>query len=364
LSGISSRAGIISIGAYLPDDVRTNDWWPDDLVERWRLGLDANARELEAYLAGRELSAGTKRVIEAMRALEADPFRGARQRHVMAAGQLASEMELIAAQRALEGLGDLAPQIDFLCVFSAVPDYLNATNACLLHQQLGLRSECMTTALEAAGNSFLQQLELARTLIEMRRVRYALLIQSSSWSRVVAQDSVFAPYLGDAATAVLVGPVADGHGVVASAHFTDGSRHKALVTGVPGKRWYEGPVIAYTEDPRSTRDMYLAVPDRARAVVERALASAQISASNIDFYASHQGALWLGPVTQEFCGMAGANSAHSFASTGHINACAIPYALLTGVRTGKLDPGELVLMFSGGSGESLCAIVMRWSGKQ
>ncbi len=73
--------------------------------------------------------AGMKRVVAATAALENDPFQGAVERRVMPEGMLASDMELRAANEAIERSGIDRRQIQLVLCHSAVPDYLVTNSA-------------------------------------------------------------------------------------------------------------------------------------------------------------------------------------------------------------------------------------------
>ncbi|HWN67497.1 MAG TPA: hypothetical protein VNM90_07640, partial [Haliangium sp.] len=106
---------ILGLGAWLPETVRTNEWWPRGVVQSWREHYRAQGVERRAH-AGPTLdpSAGQARVAAAIARLAEDPFQGSRERRVLDEQITPSEMEARACQRALEKSG-LAPSgIDFV----------------------------------------------------------------------------------------------------------------------------------------------------------------------------------------------------------------------------------------------------------
>src|SRR2546423_2904943 len=157
----------------------------------------------------------------------------------MPAGMTAADMETAAAREAIARSGIDPREIDVVLSFTFCPDYLTVPTACIVHANLGLPERCMTMAVEAACNSFMMQLTLAKGMIAAGQARYVLLTQSSAMTRIPMSGENFDTWFGDAGTAVVVGPVADGKGILTAAHRTDGSLHKALMLGVPGKQWFE-----------------------------------------------------------------------------------------------------------------------------
>src|SRR5437773_3386941 len=149
-------------------------------------------------------------------------------------------------------------------------------------------------------NAFLVQLTWARQAIAGGDARYGLIIQSSAMSRLMRQEDQFSAWFGDGATAVVVGPVSEGSGVLGSGHRTDGSVFGGIVTGIPGRRWYEeGRTLGYLEEPAKARKMILSTADVGVAALDDALDRAGVTRGEVGFYASHQPTCWFRRVTQQ-----------------------------------------------------------------
>ncbi len=350
------QIGILGIGSFLPDDVRRNDWWPAKTVATWREKLQKRGGQLPE-----NQTEGIQRSIKAGAELGDDPFNGCLERRVMRKGMFASEMEVAAGERAIADADIDRSEIGVLLAFTFCPDYLHVQNGGVIHKKLGLTERCLTLSVEAACNSFLSQLTLAQSLIRGGQARYALLIQSASFSEIISQDSPMSPWFGDGATAVIVGPVAEGCGIVGHVHRTDGTRQRAVVTGIPGKRWYDdGRVTGYAEDPILARDLILGAADRSKQVIPEVLADAGLQPESVDFYACHQGTPWLRRVTQEYCGLTKARFMDTYPMFGSMSAVNIPLVLLAGRTDHQLRDGDLVAMFAGGTGETWSSVLMRW----
>jgi 3-oxoacyl-[acyl-carrier-protein] synthase-3 len=349
-------AGILGIGVYLPENVRRNDYWPAAVVDRWR---QKSLHRIESVSI--ERTEGVQRALDAMAKLRNDPFNGSVERRVMDSDQWSSEMETVAAQRALADAGIDAAQIDALISFTLVPDYLCGPTGCVVHERLGLPQNCLTLSLDSACNSFPVQLTLADQMIRSGSARYVLLVQSAAFSRLVPDAAPVSPWLGDAATAVVVGPAPAGKGVLAATHRTDGTHAKGMVFGVPGKRWYEeGRTVCYAEDPEVAQVVILGAIDRARQVIPETLEKVGLRPSDVDFYGCHQGVPWLRPQTQEACGMDRARTVDTYTSFASVGAANLPLVMSVATREGLLREGDLVVLFSGGSGETWSSVALRW----
>jgi 3-oxoacyl-[acyl-carrier-protein] synthase III len=363
-----TSVGIHGVGVYLPEEVRSNEWWPATLVAQWRekkqaQNIPSHSRWVDKQGDGPDLAPmpGIKRVIEELTALKEDPFQGSRERRVAPDNMVASELEVRAARDAISRAGIDVNEIGFVLSYSAVPDYLLTPNACTVHKQLGLPERCLSLAVDGACNTFVLQLNLAEKLISSGQYKYGLLVGSSLGSRVVPSQQAGSALFGDGAVAVVVGPVADGYGILGRSHHTDGTRHKAVVIGVPGKRWHdEGRNVFYVESPELGRGLILSVADHAKEVIEEALADASVEKAEVDFYACHQGTAWIRRITQEVAQLDGARSVDTFAWAGSLMGANLPLVFATAEREGTLRNGDVVATFSGGLGETWSSLVLRW----
>jgi len=349
------RVGLLGVASYLPEIRRTNDWWPDETVQRWR-----ETPRLRPPLQDGEPTPAMARVLAAMAQQDFDPFQGVTERRVLPDDMSSVDMEVRAGQLAIERAGIDRREIDLLLTHTALPDYLLSSTACVLHRELGLASACFTMQLDASSYSFMAQLTVAEQMIIAGRTRYALLVQSSASSRLIDPEDSDSALHGDGATAVVVGPASTG-GLLAAAHRTNGAHPRSLVASVPGGRWYdEGRVLLHRADPRDTARIFLLTADLAIEVVNAALSQADVPAAEVDFFAVHQGAPWLRQVTQESIGLDRARSVDTFSTTGYLFSASIPLVLETAQRQGLLNRDDIVVMNGGGGGFTYGATVLRW----
>lgn len=352
--------GILGLGWHLPADVRTNDWWPAAEVERWRERVPHRITSPEAR-AAEQLPAGVQRTFEAMAIHADDPFRGARERHVMSAGTSTVDMEVAAAREAIARAGISLDSIDAILAQTPVPEHLMVNQACMTHRALGLPSRCLALSTEAACNGFALHTTIARSLIASGAARHVLSVHSSGITRVHRPQDPDSAWWGDGAAAAVFGPVSPGRGLRATVHHADGASSEALVLGVPSKRWWEhGAITTYSVERAHARAMMTSLVDRARTAISQALTDAELGPQDVDFYAAHQGTAWLAEVTREYAGLDRARTLVTFPSCGNMNSVNIPYILAVGERDGLFGDGSVVLTFGGGLGETWSSLVFRW----
>jgi 3-oxoacyl-[acyl-carrier-protein] synthase-3 len=364
--GANDGMGILGIGTCLPVTVCTNEWWPRGVVRRWQEHYHLQSAEQSAQAEAGQVascgpSRGQARVVAAIAALGNDPFQGSRERRVLHDDVAPSEMEAQACERALANAGIPPGSIDFLLGFSAVPDHLGVPNVCTVHRRLGLPERCLSLTTEASFNAFSVQMELAVGLVRSKLYRYGLIYQSSALTRLIRMDAHYAPWFGDGATAVVVGPAAGGFGLLASEHRTDGSLAEAMVTGIPGRRWHDGGRIWWSpRDRAAARALFADVADRAAQVVHVAMEAAGVTADQVGFYAAHQPTAWFRQVTQEHLGLARARALDTFAWAGSLGAANVPLVLGTACDEGLLRDGDVVVTHTGGLGATWSCQVLRW----
>jgi 3-oxoacyl-[acyl-carrier-protein] synthase-3 len=106
--------------------------------------------------------------------------------------------------------------------------------------------------------------------------------------------------------------------------------------------------------------MVLSLVDRARDTIVSTLAQAGKAPADVDFYAAHQGMVWLTDVTAAHSGLGHAKTVKTFASCGNLNSANIPLILAIGEREGLIRDGSIVSTFSGGVGETWSSLCLRW----
>lgn len=190
-----------SVAVSVPRLVLTNDHWCD--------------HHPEAVVAGTRWSPpGSEAFRHAIALYAADPFRGARERRVLEPEGSALELEASAARRALQAAGLGVEEIDLLICTSFPSDEHGIGGATFLARELGLAGTAWN--LEAASASAVVALQTACSLIAAGKQQRALVVTSCTFSRVAPSDEIGSWGVGDGASAMVVGPVEDGAGLLGS----------------------------------------------------------------------------------------------------------------------------------------------------
>lgn len=354
----AQNIGILCVGTFLPPAVRTNDFWPASFRERF-----SETRKTDITTPDVNAPQAVALVREVLGQYEKDPFRGAKERRVLDLSLDASSMEVEAARQALDRAGLKATDIDVLIVSAVVPDLIGSGNASTVHHQLGLRPEVLTLNMDTQCSSPLSALLTAIPHIASGSAKYALLIQSAAYSRVLPYERPMSVNFGDGASAFILGKVADGRGVLGHSWFNDGSFHRAIAIAPRGKsRWYEPSdgLVAVNPDLSKGAEVPYRLAEIADQAVSTSLNKAGVTKESVDFFASHQTTAWFVELSARGAGLDGAKAPSTFAWTGGVGPANVGLNLEAGVSSGALKPDDVAVLYSTGAGMTWGSVVLRW----
>ena len=343
--------GLRALAVYYPEHVRTNDYWRErhgDLIG-----------SLEQKLATQVWEPGAARTLFSaeMAAYAADPFRGSVERRVLPEDQLALDMEVIAARRALDAAGLGAADIGFTIVTSLFADQICEGNAVHLARALGLTSPAINT--ESACGSFTANLSLAHGLVASGQARHVLVVLSCTYSRNFDARNPMSWTSGDGCAAIIVGPTDAGTGILA---------HKGVNTQetIGSFDWVVKPHPRVKQTPTftATRIAGALLEQTAERCVPLctygAAEAAGVSLRDVAYFAMPNPVAWYGEFARKKLGYAPELSIDHYRRFTNTGPVLTPSSLYFGAREGRMKKGDLVLAFCQGSVSTAGAVVMRW----
>jgi 3-oxoacyl-[acyl-carrier-protein] synthase-3 len=315
------RAGILSVGAHLPDGLLSN------------ADLEAMVETSDTWIMERT---------------------GIRSRHRAVAGETTSEMGAKAAQRALEQAG--WPDVDALVVTTVTPDTLFPSTACLIQRKLGLGT-IPAFDLNAACSGFTYGLIVSEGLIRSGVADRVLLVAAESMTSLVDfGDRGTCVLFGDGAGAAVIGAVAEG-GIAARRWGADGSK---------GHLIYYGPK---PEDPASPDRLRMVGKGTFRLAVEHfcevtagVCADAGWEIASVDHFVPHQANQRIIEAAAQRLGLPMERVVVNVSETGNTSSASIPLALAGAAAQGRLKPGDRVVAAAFGAGATWGAIAWEWNG--
>jgi 3-oxoacyl-[acyl-carrier-protein] synthase-3 len=261
-------------------------------------------------------------------------------------------MGLIAARRAIERAGLEPSDIDLVIVGTATPDYQFPATACLIQDALGVTGGAFD--LEAGCTSFMYALSIACSFVSTGMLKNVLVVGTETLSRILDwNDRATCVLFGDGAGAVVVSA---GQYATLEPRFvlgSDGSGGPALCLPAGGSRM---PAREETVRDR-LHFVRMAGPEvfrfATRVVGEatgQVLAKAGMTVDDIDLFIPHQANLRIIEAAVRRLGIPEERVFVNIDRYGNTSSASIPIALCEAFESGRLQPGQRVVMVGFGAG--------------
>ena len=315
------RAGILGVGSFLPPKIVTND----DLAAR----MDTT----DEWIVSRT---------------------GIRERRLVEPGVLTSDLAVEAAARALDDAGLAAADLDLIVVASSTPDYPGSfpSTATVVQSRLGAtRAAAFDLGAVCAG--FAYALHVAAQMVISGANRRVLVIGAETLSRAINwDDRNTAVLFGDGAGAAIIGEVAEG-GYLGGMLGADGSGGPLLCISrggnAPGKIYQNG------------KEVYKFAVTMMGEAAAQAVANAGLKLEDVDLLIPHQANIRIIDKAAERMGLPREKVMVNLDKYGNTSSATIPIALDEAVKTGRVQPGSLLVTVGFGAGLTWAANVVRWS---
>jgi len=324
------RAGILGLGASIPEKVITN------------FDLEKMVDTSDEWIRTRT---------------------GIRERRVAPEGQTTSDLALAAARQALAAAGLTAERLDLIIVATVTPDMPFPATACLVQERLGAH-RAAAFDLEAACSGFVYALTTGAQFIQAGVYDYVLVIGAETLSRIVDwTDRSTCVLLGDGAGAVVLGPVPDDAGILAAYLGADGSGADLLKQPAGGSLL---PASLETVKRRlhfiqmQGREVFRFAVNIMGDAAQKALAQCGLTFADVDLYVPHQANYRIIEASAKRFGLPMEKVMVNIDRYGNTSAASIPVALNEAFRAGRIKSGDIVLLVAFGGGLTWGAAVVKW----
>jgi len=279
---------------------------------------------------------------------------GIRARHFVDATQCSSDLAVRAAQNALAAAGRTPDDIDLIIVATSTPDMVFPSTACIVQRKLGIVG-CPAFDVQAVCSGFIYALTVADSMIRTGAASSALVIGAEVFSRLLDfNDRGTCVLFGDGAGAVVLEASAT-PGILASDLHADGRHVDILcVPGtVSGGQILGDPLLKM--DGQAVFKLAVGVLDAAaRAVLEKA----GRTSAEVDWLIPHQANIRIMHGTARKLKMPLDKLIVTVDEHGNTSAASIPLALDVAVRSGRVKPGDTVLLEGVGGGFTWGAVLL------
>jgi 3-oxoacyl-[acyl-carrier-protein] synthase-3 len=300
---------IIGSGSYLPDRVLTN-------------------QDLEKMLDTTDEWITTR--------------TGIKQRHIIADGQVTSDMAYEASKKALQDANLDAQDIDLIILATTTPDKIFPSTACTLQAKLDI-PECPAFDVQAVCSGFIYALSIAEKFIKTGTSTTALVVGADAMSRITDyKDRSNAILWGDGAGAVIL--TKSNEPGILSTHIHAQGKYEDMLH-VP--RRHDGELDTIEMQGNQVFKMAVNTLD---AIVDQTLDANQLKKSDIDWLVPHQANIRILDATAKKLSMSMDKVIVTIDKHGNTSAASIPLAFDEGVKAKKIKKGQIVLMEAFGGG--------------
>jgi len=274
---------------------------------------------------------------------------GIRERHVVSEGESTCDLAEQASRRAIEAAGISKDDIDLIILATTTPDRIFPSTACLLQDRLDIHG-CPAFDVQAVCTGFVYALSIADMFIRTGSAKMALVIGAEALSRVIDwNDRGTCVLFGDGAGAVVL-EASDVPGI-RSTHLHADGRYKDLLTvpagvGLGFDTIKDGVAYVHMEG----NEVFRFAVNTLGSIVDETLAANGMEKSDIDWLVPHQANIRIIKATAKKLGMSMERVITTVDRHGNTSAASIPLALDEGVRSGKIQRGERLLLEAFGGG--------------
>jgi 3-oxoacyl-[acyl-carrier-protein] synthase-3 len=279
---------------------------------------------------------------------------GIRARHFADPEMCSSDLGLEAARHALQAANLKPEDIDLIIVATSTPDMVFPSTACILQNKLGANG-CAAFDVQAVCSGFIYALTVADAMIKTGAAKKALVIGAEVFSRILDfKDRTTCVLFGDGAGAVVL-EASSTPGILASDLHADGKHVGILcVPGhVSGGQVLGEPLLKM--DGQAVFKLAVGLLDQA---ARNTLAKAGKVAEDVDWLVPHQANIRIMQSTARKLKLSMDKVIVTVDQHGNTSAASIPLALDTAVRSGKIKPGELLMLEGVGGGFTWGAVLL------
>ncbi len=284
---------------------------------------------------------------------------GIRERRKSRIDEFTSDL-CLGAVAALVEQGAALDAVDYIIAATISPDYQFPSVAAIVQDKLGMRN-VGAIDVSAACAGFAYSLDLADALISTGRARNVLVVAGETLTKITDYtDRAMCILFGDGAGAALV--TADdggGSGILARRLNSDGAAGKHLfLTSL--RKEIAGIIEPQPVMRQNGRAVYEWVVTHVSAGIGELLKSANLAAREVDWFVPHSANMRMIESVCERSGISGERTLTSMQWFGNTSSASIPLALAPAIADGRIQRGDVVLLYGFGGGLVEAGLLLRW----
>ena len=279
---------------------------------------------------------------------------GIERRHIAADGQTTVDLAERAVRAALDAAGCKPEEVDFIAFGTTTPDMWFPNCGVLLQARLGCRG-VPAFSVETACSGFMYALAIADKFVRAGEARRALAIGAETLSRITDwTDRSTAVLFADGAGAVLLEPATE-PGILSTHLHADGTYKDMLYSGGGTDARKTRRAITMTGN-----EVFKVAVSTLSKSIDEALAANHLERSALDWLVPHQANLRIIQATARKLDLPMERVITTVQDHGNTSAASVPLALDYGVRSGKIQRGQLMLLEAFGGGFTWGSALIRY----
>jgi len=284
---------------------------------------------------------------------------GVERRHVASKDQTTSDLCVEAARIAMEDAGVTADDIDLIVIGTTSPDLIFPNVATLVQRRLGIHG-CPAFSIEAACTGFLYALTTTDKFVRAGETKCALVIGAEIITKLIDwSDRTTCVLFGDGAGAVIVKPSAE-PGIISCHLGADGQYKDLLYYPVGASKDLHKAGVGDSKILMKGNEVFKVAVKTLGKVAQQALDANGIGKEELDWLIPHQANLRIIQATAKRLGVPMEKVILTVQDHGNTSAASVPMALDVGVRDGRIERGQLILLEAFGGGFTWGSVLLRY----
>ena len=283
---------------------------------------------------------------------------GIKSRRIAGPDETAASMAEVASRQAIDMAGIDPEAIDMIVVATGTPDRVYPSTGCLLQQRLGIQ-HCVAFDIQAACSGSVFALSIADQYIKSGQAKTVLVVGSEVCSRIVDwTDRGTCILFGDGAGAVLL-RASEQPGILSTHIHSDGGYEDLLYCPNP-------QVAAESKQDESGyirmrgNEVFKVAVNTLGRIVDETLEANELQQSDIDWLVPHQANTRIIAATAKKLGMSMEQVILTLETQGNTSSASVLLAFNEGVRDGRIQRGQMVLMEAFGAGFTWGSALIRY----
>ena len=280
---------------------------------------------------------------------------GIRVRYLAGEGETTSTLATAAARAALEAAGIAPGEIGLIILATSTPDQTFPASATIVQAALGI-NDCIAFDVQAVCSGFLYALTVADSMIRSGAADTALVIGAETFSRILDwEDRTTCVLFGDGAGAVVLKAEEGTRGVLATRLHADGRHNQLLyVDGGPSTTQTVGKLRM------KGQEVFRHAVTNLAQVLREVMEAAGLDVSEIEWVVPHQANRRILDATARKLGLPAERVIVTVDQHANTSAASVPLALDAGVRDGRVQRGDLLVLEAMGGGFTWGAAAIRY----